>query len=212
MNAPHFSSADFERLSALMDGELSRHEAQALLANTDAAAVQAHWQACHVIGDALRDSAVPLTVHTPDLLTRLRQQMSQDSLPPALAASAPALPEAAAQEREAANDPAFLRRMGVGLASLAAVAILGWSALGGLTVNGSTGVHMAQQYRMTPEPGLADGRGALAPVNGAQPGVVMWRDPQLDALLAAHRQNVSPSALGVPAGFLQRTAVQGSAP
>jgi len=34
-------------------------------------------------------------------------------------------------------------------------------------------------------------------------GAVMLRDPQLDALLAAHRQHGGVTALQMPAGFLR---------
>jgi sigma-E factor negative regulatory protein RseA len=51
----------------------------------------------------------------------------------------------------------------------------------------------------------SDGSSALAMTAEAP---VMIRDPQLDALLAAHRQFGGTSALQMPAGFLRRATFE----
>jgi sigma-E factor negative regulatory protein RseA len=67
---------------------------------------------------------------------------------------------------------------------------------------------------------LAQGAAVVAPVvsaslpaaSTAPEPLVMLRDPQLDALLAAHRQFGGASALQMPTGFLRNATFDGAEP
>jgi len=96
---------------------------------------------------------------------------------------------------EAANDARFHWARLAGVMLLVAGSLLGW-----------------QNWR---DSGGATGQEQLAKVP-AEPRVealaTMIRDPQLDALLAAHKQFGGASVLQTPAGFLRNATFQGGAP
>ena len=105
----------------------------------------------------------------------------------------------------------FRWKMVAGLASVATVAALSWSFL-----LGGVGTDQGQQWAQAPAPqSLAVSELPLESA-GLQGMVtakgLMWRDPQLDALLAAHRQHGGMNALHVPVGFLRNATYDHSAP
>ena len=183
-----------EQLSALADGQLDGEEwAQALeFAAQDEG--RETWQMYHLVGDALRSADLARAVDGADFLAKLHQKMAQEPLP-VRGLAAPAAPPALLQAppTHAANDSLFRWKMVAGFASLAAVAAIGWNAVGPLRGE-SAGPQLA----------AAPATATLQAVATSNPDAqVMLRDPRLDELLAAHKQYSGTTALQMPAGFLR---------
>ena len=93
--------------------------------------------------------------------------------------------------------------MVAGLASVVAVAAVGWGLVG-----------QQDQVRLGGQ--MAANGSAPAGVQAVAvslPGderAVMLRDPRLDELLAAHKQAAGASALQTPAGFLRNATFEGA--
>lgn len=214
------SEAAAERVSALVDGQLLGDEFVQVLADLESSgAARAQWDMYHVVGDVLRSSQVNAAVHDADFVQRLRQRLSEDGAEIVAVAARPiSAGEPKYLKSESANNSSWRRLAGV--ASVALMAVLAWQGL--QWVNSSdpaAAPQLAQQHVTTPAqaasafgmpqpdalasgPALiqADGSSALAMTADSQ---IMIRDPQLDALLAAHRQFGGTSALQMPAGFLR---------
>ncbi len=211
-----------EQLSALMDGELAADELQHLLDTLpDMAADQdcyASAQRYVLIGEVLRAPADGYRMQQTsslDFLSVLNAKLAQE---PALVGSAqPVVDEvpvpsvAAASpvqvpvQREAANQSVFRWKLVAGFASVAAVAMVGWSALGlqggGLAPAGS-GQQIASAAPSVTGPTTAQGLVQM-PVTVGQNATVMLRDPRLDELLAARGQIGGTANLQMPASFLR---------
>jgi sigma-E factor negative regulatory protein RseA len=189
-----------ELISALADGELQGEAfAQGMeLAAADPAARQA-WHTYHLIGEVLRSGPCPQVTPADEFLARLRQRLDDEPPLSGFGTSVvPAAPEApfVAPAREAANEGLFRWKMVAGVASVAAMAAVGW----GLIAAGGTPPVAGQVAGAAP---------AINAVTRADSGV-MIRDPQLDELLAAHRQLGGGSALQTPAGFLRNATFDAS--
>lgn len=196
-----------EQLSALADGELQGEElAQALQFATQDEG-QSTWQIYHLVGDVLR--APELARHQPgnhSMVMRLREQLAQEPLYGRLSEAMPEVQQVAMPETAvAANSSVFLWKMAAGVASLAAVAAIGWSSLAGLQGGATSGAQLAA----APAPSQPAAAVASVSVNDGQQ--VMIRDPRLDELLAAHKQFGSTSALQMPAGFLRNATFEAPA-
>ena len=188
-----------ELISALADGQLQGAAcARAVQVAAGDSQSLAAWQAYHLIGDVLRSGELALGRSTSPaaFLARLQLRLQKEAVP----CKAPVAISSVAQEvqparaagqssskTEAANDASFRWKLVAGFASLAAVAAIGWTAVGG-------------QGKPAEQAQLA---------SAAQP--VMIRDPRLDELLAAHRQLGGTAALQMPAGFLRNTTFEGPA-
>ena len=185
-----------ELISALADGQL-RGEAFARgieAAASDPVAREA-WHTYHLIGDVLRSGELAAGTLPTAFLAQLRVRLEQEpQFAAALSIDPSRIPSATLPQR-AANDTNFRWKLVAGFASLAAVAAIGWTAVGGLSGK-------PEQAQLAAVPAS----GAL-PTNA--PGV-MIRDPRLDEFLAAHRQLAGASALQTPAGFLRNAAFEGS--
>jgi sigma-E factor negative regulatory protein RseA len=193
-----------ERISALADGQLQGEAfalaVEALAADSDA---RATWHAYHLVGDVLRSPELGSGAPAPEFLSRLSARLAQEK--PFTTADKPVEGIAIARPvaQPAANDGAFRWKLVAGVASMAAVAAVGWSVLGA----GAPG--LANQ----PQLAAASQQAPLeATVLARSPtGAVMIRDPKLDELLAAHRQFGAASALQMPAGFLRNATFDGPA-
>ncbi len=195
--------AQRERLSALVDGQLGDAELADALAYACTGEAHATWEMYHLVGDVLRspDLARPAR---PDFLDRLRTELSKEPQP--MRAPSPAQPIAVPLEvavRGAANASVFRWKMAAGVASLAAVAAIGWSSLTGFQGASSPagGAQLAQSPAVVPSAPVV----AVADADGQN---VMIRDPRLDELLAAHKQFGGASALQMPAGFLRNATFE----
>jgi sigma-E factor negative regulatory protein RseA len=181
-----------ELISALADGQL-RGEALAL--GVQAAAADARgreaWCAYHLVGEVLRTGRANTCAPSEAFLARLQRRLQEEQA----AASAPAArPLVVAPAREAAND--WRWKIAAGVASVAAVAAVGWNMWGAGT--GSV------------QPQLAAAP-AAAPAVVEASAAPMMRDPRLDRLLAAHRQLGGATALGTTSGFLRNATFEGPA-
>lgn len=182
----------YELVSALADGQLAGEELSAGLsaAVNDAAAREA-WQAYHLIGDVLRSSDLAAGTAPSVFMSRLSQRLASEPTPRALVLAphdAPLASDQADRSIRPANDPVFRWKVAAGLASVAAVAAVGWQLL-------------AAAPELAPQgPQLAG-----VPANG---GLVMIRNPKLDELLAAHQQLGGAGALQMPASFVRQATFE----
>ncbi len=184
-----------ELISALADGQLQGETfARGVeLAASNPQARQA-WERYHLIGDVLRSGTLAVGSLPPDFAERLLRRLQQEQqLAPVLIGS---LPVAVQSGAPAANDGSFRWKVIAGVASVAAVAVLGWSLAGGMPGKTDPGAQLA----------ATGGATVLAPDERG----VMIRDPHLDELLAAHRQLGGASALQMPAGFVRNATFDGS--
>ena len=181
-----------ELISALADGQL-QGEAFALgvqAACADASAREA-WCSYHLVGEVLRTGRAGTGMAPDVFLAKLQQRLQQEQ---PLAAPQPVPLAVATEPREAAND--WRWKAAAGVASMAAVAALGWNVWG---VSNN-----AQPQLASAQPAAS---GAVVEASAAP----MMRDPRLDKLLAAHRQLGGATALGTSSGFLRNATFEGPA-
>lgn len=193
-----------EMISALADGQL-RGEALERVIETVATDDQARnaWHTYHLIGDVLRSGNLATGTAPAAFLARFQVRLEREQAGEQGGESgAGVLPAAAVEPTRvvnasmvAANDGSFRWKMVAGVASLAAVAAIGWTAV--------TDGARSQQ------PQLAS---ALPQGTAVERPPVMIRDLRLDEMLAAHRQlGGGASALQTPAGFLRNATFEGPA-
>jgi sigma-E factor negative regulatory protein RseA len=206
---------DHELVSALADGQLSGEEFALAVAWVGAAQdAQLSWHAYHVVGDVLRCGESMAGDHDAAFLRRLRLGLEHEALLMQKVAASDSAVDCKMSgsdvgldwaNRTATNDSRWHWKLLAGVASVAAVLILSWQFL---TI--SDGQLGASQLVRAPE--LSGKSVALLqspPVATTVESQVMLRDPQLDALLAAHRQFGGTSALQMPAGFLRNATFEG---
>ena len=200
------------QLSALADGHLQGVDfADALALFDDAHAggqARAAWHRLHVVGDVLRSNELAVCRKDVDFFTRLTTalQLEPNLAPSANATSVPRQltpieanplePRQVAVVQDSANEPVFQWKWMAGLSSAAAVLAISWNLVGGMAANPD-----AQLAQVTlPAPAVVAVQ-AAAPVQAGSD--VMLRNPQLDAMMAAHSQLGGSSALQMPSGFLR---------
>lgn len=207
-----------ELVSALADGQLRGEQFAGVLASlVESREALSTWHAYHVVGDALR--CADLADGRADLafVARLRSRLPSSVDAPqsaavlateavVLAAGIPSVVVAAGpngRRSESANDPVTRWKLLAGMASMVAVAAVGWQLSSGNAASGS-----AAQLASVPGATIA----ATASVPATQAGMaeppVMLRDARLDELLAAHKQFGGTSALQMPAGFLRNATFE----
>jgi len=182
-----------EAVSALFDGEGDLAALDQLLAAEANSAAHAHWHSCALIGDALRATGKGRWQSSTAFLAGVRSQL--DAITPANVQPIAEVVHAAASQA-AANDSVFRWKMVAGLASLAAVAVVGWATLLG---SGASGPSAASQLAQAPGAPTAAAQAVLV----ATPQGPVVRDPRLEQLLAEHRQHGGMTALQASTGFLR---------
>lgn len=192
-----------QTVSDLADGQLqSEAFAHALeLLDRDADA-RATWLSYQVIGDVLRSPELAPATDSAAFVSRLRSRLAAEAAP--VAVSQPVVPAepvapvvltvAATPSANAAN---WRWKLAAGFASVAAVAAIGWNMVGGMNSQPAR-AELAQSAPVAPATTLA----------AEQATPAMIRDPRLDELLAAHRQNGGASALQGPSGFLRNATFE----
>jgi sigma-E factor negative regulatory protein RseA len=185
-----------ELISALADGQLAGDAfARGVeLAAADPVARQV-WHTYHLIGDVLRSGEHSAGSLPAEFLGRLQVRLQQEQVSPPGAAAAQAV-HSREPAQVAANDASFRWKLVAGFASLAAVAAISWTAVGGA----ASKPEQAQLAGVPP---------AGATVLAETQRGVMIRDARLDEFLAAHRQLGGASALQMPAGFLRNATFEG---
>jgi sigma-E factor negative regulatory protein RseA len=183
-----------ELISALADGQL---QGEAFAVGVQAAAGaqgREAWCAYHLVGEVLRTGRASAGTPPEVFLARLQRRLQAEQ--PVVAAALPALRTIEVQQRAAAND--WRWKLAAGVASVAAVAAVGWN------VWGSGAIGSAQ-------PQLAGAPAGVIAVSAENASAPMMRDPRLDQLLQAHRQLGGGTALGTTSGFLRNATFEGPA-
>ena len=199
-----------EAISDLMDGQLEGADfAQTVQHLNESAVARRTWCTYHVVGDVLRS---PDLAHNADLafLSRLRPRLDAEfsAGAPAPAVGGSAAPVSVAIE-PAANDANFRWKWMAGVASVVAVASIGWNVLnfGGHGVDSTTLASTTLSAPQATTAGQTVATASFAAVQG-DARAVMLRDPRLDQLLQAHRQWGGQSVM--PAGFLRNATYETS--
>jgi len=209
MNSRHLNPPVGELVSALADGQLDRDDVAAALqaCRLDEAAIH-QWSSYHVIREVLStpDHAGWPVTRGADLgfVSRFSQRLARESS----AANAsvqgvvdlpvkPAVvPTAAGPRRGAAsNDDSFRWKLVAGLASVAALSVMAWNAVG--LLQPAPSAQLAQVTQLAPRQMVVD-----------SPAGPMVRDVRLEEMLAAHKQAGGTSALQVPSGFLRNATFE----
>ena len=203
-----------ELMSALADGQLrDENLARAWLVLQQSDDAVASWNYYHLIGDVLRtpvaaSSRVAARVDSASFLNRLNSKLCADEfhreaagesiqlLQVAADRNTPQDPQQIASRGTAANDDVFRWKLLAGFATLAAVSVITWTAIGlaGLSPTSSQ---------------LVQSRDPVQVLVTSPQGVIV-RDARLNELLAAHKQLGSMSALQAPSGFLQSAGFETS--
>lgn len=170
-----------DRVSALVDGQLQAHELADVMAEMEATPeLVSSWHVYQLIGDVMRSDDLAVGAHDLDFLTRLQTRLAQEPAPVPLVPQPQDLPIAAAS----ANADVFRWKWVSGVTMSAVVAVVGFGL-----------------WNQSTEPALQ-----VSSVPAQQQ--VMLRDPQLDALMAAHQQLGGHSALQMPSGFLRNATFE----
>lgn len=188
-----------EWISALADGQLHGDDfAHAVQTACTDRATLATWHAYHVIGDVLRAGEVARAGSAQPFMDRLSARLAQEPRPKPVVAPAVTV-QPGWSSSMAANEGSMRWKLLAGVASVAAVAAVGWSVV----ATGAGGLSSAQpQLAAAPQQ-------AAAPVLARSEAGLMIRDARLDELLAAHRQFGGASALQMPAGFVRNATFEG---
>ncbi len=176
------NASNHERISALVDGRLQGEEfAQAMseMASQPDAAVT--WQVYHLVGDVLRSEDLAGGSHSSDFLARLERKLAIEPVPAVVALDMP-MPVAVTQS--SANADVMRWKWAAGLVASALVAVVGIG-----------------QWNQSTTSSL---QATAAPADAQ----ILLRDPQLDALMAAHQQLGGHSALQTPSGFLRNATFE----
>ena len=207
-----------ERVSALVDGQLQGDELAHALADLAAGSdARAAWDTYHLVGDVMRSGGRQVRAHDPDFVLRLRRKMVTDTIElvavPAEDIRATGLKRS---KNVSANDSSW-RRV-AGFAAVALACVLAWQGLHwASSASPASAPQLAQQNAAQAMPASSVALAGTSPnSNGAalirsdgssalamSAELVMIRDPQLDALLAAHRRFGGASALQMPAGYVR---------
>lgn len=196
-----------EWVSALMDGALRGDEfAQAVVHIEQSDQARQAWASYHLVGDVLRagpSAATSVALSESALVERWRAAVALNASEIVAKSQDNTRVKGKKESQFVAANDGHWRRV-VGLASVAFVGVLVWQSAQWLGTGGPvTGAPTLAQSPVQPQPAVAN---AVALADGT--GAVMLRDPQLDALLAAHRQNGGVSALQASAGFLRNATFQ----
>jgi sigma-E factor negative regulatory protein RseA len=204
-----------EMVCALADGQLRGQDfadtVESVHSNLDA---RTAWQSYHVIGDVLRSPELAQHAGDNDFLARFQSRLAADVSAQAayrgvrdgfkgasLASDAHDLRVHSAVREASANESAFAWKLAAGFASLAAVVAIGWSMTNGFG-GSADGAQLARA--------VSPGQTSSTVLAGSEPAV-MIRDPNLDALMAAHKQFGGTTALQMPTGFLRNATFEGAA-
>lgn len=186
-----------EHVNDLADGHLRGDAfADALVLLDTNSQARAFWYGLHVAGDVLRGEAAANTANiVKDMvfLDTFRANLAKEPRLMPLAEPVTTINiTATATVLPTANDSFFNWKWVGGLSAAAAAVVFSWNLVSTISTapNGS-GAQLAQSAVQA------------APVSSQTAAGVMLRNPQLDALIAAHNQMGGSSALQMPSGFLR---------
>ena len=185
------------QISDLADGRLNGDAfAKAMVLMNDSSSARARWHSLHLVGDVLRAKELASCAKDAEFLNTFRAKLSLElnlaDIKTANLSSphtAVDIPPSTPANKSPANEPFFSWKWAAGLSALAASVVLGLNLIGSTAVAPSV---TASQLAQTTVPVSVGGQTA-----------VMLRNPQLDALIAAHIQVGGSSAFQMPSGFLR---------
>jgi sigma-E factor negative regulatory protein RseA len=204
---------DDEWVSALADGQLQGEEfARTVEWVAEDKAARLSWHAYHLVGDVMRSGEAMVGARELDFSQQLKLRLQQE-MPLAPAPGSADLPlhhplaagadDSGQAVQGAANDYSFRWKLLAGVASLMVVGFVGWQVGGEQRGAGQ----LVQVQLQKGSSAIVSPR--VVTVDAGDPQL-MVRDPQLDALLAAHRQSGGGSALAMSTGFLRNAAFEGA--
>jgi sigma-E factor negative regulatory protein RseA len=194
------------QISDLADGQLPADAFADVMDLLDGnSQARAYWHGLHVAGDILRaerGSQVANTDKDMAFLDTFKANLAKELPLKAVFATSDVqfavqstdVPASVsvAKVAKAANDSFFSWKWAGGLSAAAAVAVFSWNVVSTtVTTPNSAAAQLAQSATQT------------APVVTQTAAGAMLRNPQLDALIAAHNQAGGTSALQMPSGFLR---------
>ncbi len=205
-----------ELVSALADGELRADEFAVALdwLATDRPG-RVSWHAYQLIGDVLRAGPDMPGLNELAFSDRLGRLLLDEPGSGALHAATQwiadnevltGVPGPFHSDVRVANEASFEWKWLASAAALALFAVVGWQAWEGLS--GQPGAGQVASATVPAASATLDPQ-RLASALGSEPAV-MIRDPQLDALLAAHRQSGVASAFQTSTGFLRNATFEGA--
>lgn len=205
------AAGNCELVSALADGQLRGEEFARTVEWVDTAEeARLTWHVYHLVGDVLRSGDTVSSARDVAFVQRLKLALQQE---------APLLPRIRATDAvventqvsvpagmnsvkdRAANGARFDWKLLAGVASLALVTVIGWQSW-----SAADALRAVPQLAQAPLPAVSPD---VVAVSALEPQA-MLRDPQLDALLAAHKQFGGTSAFQVPTGFLRNATFEGA--
>ncbi len=205
--------SDDEQVSALADGQLRgeefAHTVEWVARDKEA---RLNWHAYHLVGDVLRSGEAMVGARELAFAERLKLRLQQEQpLTPALDTVDSKIAQPFATRSgsldlsggRVANDAIFRWKLLAALASIVAVGFISWQFVGAQHGAGQLALVQLQK-------GASVIVSQQAVTLDAGEPQIMVRDPQLDALLAAHRQSGAGSALAMSAGFLRNAAFEGA--
>ena len=206
---------NFERLSALADGQLPEDEEDRTLdwlAHDEDA--QSSWNTYHLLGEVMRSGVASCPARDAAFMQRMNAALAKEPVQPlqinaikneAVQANPQGSEALKGIKQTAANDAFIHWRWAGGLAALLAVVVVSWQGLSAGLDQGAA-PQLAQVIVPTRQ-----SVAALPLVVARDETPVMIRDPQLDAFLAAHKQFGGTSAFQKPSGFLSNAVFEGDA-
>ncbi len=186
-----------DRISALVDGQLQAKELASVMADMEISPeMVSSWHVYQLIGDVMRSEDLAGGAHDLDFLTRLQAKLVLEPLP---------------------TDPVQLTQVNLPIATAGANAdVFRWKWFSGVVVSALVAVVGLGVWNPSAQPQMqasvaSPAVPAAIQVANVQPQEpVMLRDPQLDALMAAHQQLGGHSALQMPSGFLRNATFERS--
>jgi sigma-E factor negative regulatory protein RseA len=184
-----------DRISALVDGQLQAKELASVMADMETSPeMVSSWHVYQLIGDVMRSEDLAGGAHDLDFLTRLQAKLVLEPL---------------------STDPVQLTQVNLPIATVGANAdMFRWKWLSGVAVSALVAVVGFGVWNPSVQPQMQASMASpavpaetqVANVQSQEP--VMLRDPQLDALMAAHQQLGGHSALQMPSGFLRNATFE----
>jgi sigma-E factor negative regulatory protein RseA len=184
-------------MSALADGQAQGDDFAHAMADVgqNLQSVQS-WHLYHVIGDVMRSDALAPTPHELAFLDRLEAKLAAE--PARIDVSSLSATRVAPMQMSA-NDASLRWKWLAGVS---------FSALVALVVAGGWQWQNDKASQLAQKESLPDVTTSSTPVVATEGQTVMVRDPELDALMAAHQQLGGHSAFQMPSGFLRNATFE----
>jgi sigma-E factor negative regulatory protein RseA len=193
------------QISDFADGQLhggAFADAMVLLdTHSQSSQARAAWHSLHVVGDVLRTEELVNSAKDVAFLDKFRANLAREpkfshELSAVIKLSSPASESVVLTAKPVpANEPFFSWKWAAGLSSVVAAVMLG------LNLSGTTAtspLNSGAQLAKTTVQIVPEGSNGTSTTTA-----VMLRNPQLDALIAAHNQVSGSSAFQMPSGFLR---------